>query len=82
VILTWKTCGFTYIWCSKVSGNIDSYTADLENILSRSRKLRLHFKRILERKIKTAVAIFEGLVQAKVMQASAERFKRWLPMSP
>lgn len=48
---------------------------DLENILSRSKKLRLRFKRILERKIKTAVAIFEGLVRAKVMQASAEEIQ-------
>ena len=48
---------------------------DLENIVSRSRKLRLRFKRILERKIKTAVAIFEGLVQTKVMQATTEEIQ-------
>ena len=48
---------------------------DLDNILSRSRKLRLRFKRILERKIKTAVAIFEGLVQTKVIQATTEEIQ-------
>ena len=48
---------------------------DLENIVSRSRKLRLRFKRILERKIKTAVAIFEGLVQTKVIQATTEEIQ-------
>ncbi|HJW28129.1 MAG TPA: TetR/AcrR family transcriptional regulator [Saprospiraceae bacterium] len=45
---------------------------DLDNIVSRSRKLRLRFKRILERKIKTAGAIFEGLVQTRIIRASAE----------
>ena len=45
---------------------------DLENILSRSKKLRSRFKRILERKIKTAIAICEGLVQTGVMQATSE----------
>jgi len=48
---------------------------DLENIVSRSRKLRLRFKRILERKIKTAVAILEGLVQTKVIQATTEEIQ-------
>ncbi len=48
---------------------------DLDNIVSRSRKLRLRFKRILERKIKTAVAIFEGLVQTKVIQATSEEIQ-------
>ncbi len=45
---------------------------DLENILSRSRKLRLRFKRILERKIKTAIDICKGLVEAGVMCATTE----------
>ena len=48
---------------------------DLENIVSRSKKLRLRFKRILERKIKTAVAILEGLVQTKVIQATTEEIQ-------
>ncbi len=48
---------------------------DLENMLSRSRKLRLRFKRILERKIKTAIAICEGLVQTGVMCASSEEIQ-------
>ncbi len=45
---------------------------DLENILGRSRKLRLHFRRILEKKIKTSIAICQGLVDAGVMQANDE----------
>ncbi len=48
---------------------------DIENILSRSRKLRLRFRRILERKIKTAVAICEGLVQSGVMLANPEEIQ-------
>lgn len=48
---------------------------DLENIMSRSRKLRLRFKRIVERKIKTAVAICEGLVQTHVMYADSEEIQ-------
>ena len=37
---------------------------DLDNILSRNKKLRTHFRRILERKISTATAICKGLVEA------------------
>jgi AcrR family transcriptional regulator len=48
---------------------------DLENILSRSRKLRLRFKRILDRKIKTAIAICEGLVATGVMKATGEEIQ-------
>lgn len=48
---------------------------DLDNIVSRSRKLRLRFKRILERKIKTAGAIFEGLVQTGIIKATAEEIQ-------
>ncbi|MFO1424991.1 MAG: TetR/AcrR family transcriptional regulator [Candidatus Competibacteraceae bacterium] len=45
---------------------------DLDNILSRNKKLRTHFRRILERKINTATAICEGLVDAGVMNATGE----------
>lgn len=48
---------------------------DLENILSRSRKLRLRFKRVLDRKIKTAIAICEGLVKTGVMRADSEEIQ-------
>ena len=45
---------------------------DLDNILSRNKKLRTHFRRILERKISTATTICKGLVDAGVMNASSE----------
>ena len=45
---------------------------DLDNILSRNKKLRTHFRRILERKISTAAAICKGLVDAGVMNATSE----------
>jgi len=45
---------------------------DLDNILSRNKKLRTHFRRILERKINTAAAICKGLVEAGVMNATSE----------
>ncbi|MCP5158396.1 MAG: TetR/AcrR family transcriptional regulator [Gammaproteobacteria bacterium] len=45
---------------------------DLDNILSRNKKLRTHFRRILERKVSTATAICKGLVEADVMNASSE----------
>lgn len=45
---------------------------DLDNILSRNKKLRTHFRRILERKINTAVAICNGLTSAGIMNASDE----------
>ncbi len=45
---------------------------DLDNILSRNKKLRTHFRRILERKVSTAAAICNGLVEAGLMNATAE----------
>ncbi len=45
---------------------------DLDNILSRNKKLRTHFRRILERKVNTAAAICKGLVEAGVMHATPE----------
>ncbi len=44
---------------------------DLDNILSRNKKLRTHFRRILERKIHTAEVILRGLVEVGVMNATA-----------
>lgn len=45
---------------------------DLENILNRNRKLRTHFRRILERKMSTAAAICQGLVEARIMNATPD----------
>ncbi len=45
---------------------------DLDNILSRNKKLRTHFRRIVERKINTAAAICKALVGAGVMTATTE----------
>jgi AcrR family transcriptional regulator len=45
---------------------------DLDNLLSRNKKLRTHFRRILERKVSTSAAICKGLVEAGVMDASSE----------
>ena len=45
---------------------------DLNNILNRSKKLRTHFRRILERKMSTATAICRGLVEAGIMTATRE----------
>lgn len=43
---------------------------DLDNILGRNRKLRGHFRRLLERKAATAAAICKGLTSAGVMTAN------------
>ncbi len=45
---------------------------DLDNILNRNKKLRTHFRRILERKMTTATAICQGLVEVGVMNATRE----------
>jgi AcrR family transcriptional regulator len=45
---------------------------DLDNILSRNKKLRARFRRILERKVSTATAICKGLADAGVMNATSE----------
>lgn len=44
---------------------------DLVDILSRNRRLRMRFSRILKRATENAVAVMRGLVQAGVMRASA-----------
>ena len=43
---------------------------DLVDILSRNRKLRMHFARILKRAADSATEVMRGLVQAEVMRAS------------
>ena len=45
---------------------------DLDNLLSRNKKLRTHFRRILGRKVSTAATICKGLIEAGVMDASSE----------
>lgn len=45
---------------------------DLDNILGRNKKLRTHFRRILERKVSTAATICTGLKDAGIMDATAE----------
>jgi AcrR family transcriptional regulator len=44
---------------------------DLVDILSRNRKLRMHFARILKRAADSATDVMRGLVQAGIMRASA-----------
>ncbi|MGQ0800853.1 MAG: TetR/AcrR family transcriptional regulator [Pseudomarimonas sp.] len=48
---------------------------DLVDILSRNRKLRLHFGRILKRGSENATEVLRGLVQAEVMRASADEIR-------
>ena len=48
---------------------------DLVDILSRNRKLRLHFGRILKRATENAQDVMRGLVQAGVMRASADEIQ-------
>lgn len=48
---------------------------DLDNILSRNKKLRTHFRRILERKVSAAATICKGLVEAGVMIATPEEIE-------
>lgn len=45
---------------------------DLDSILNRNKKLRTHFRRILERKMSTAAAICQGLVEARIMNATSD----------
>jgi len=48
---------------------------DLVDILSRNRKLRLHFGRILKRGTDNATEVLRGLVQAGIMRASADEIR-------
>jgi AcrR family transcriptional regulator len=48
---------------------------DLDNILTRNRKIRLRFRRILERKVRTAITICKGLVDAGIMHATMEEIE-------
>jgi AcrR family transcriptional regulator len=45
---------------------------DLVDILSRSRKIRMHFSRILKRATESATEVMRGLVAAGIMRASNE----------
>ncbi len=48
---------------------------DLVEILSRNRKLRLHYARILKRAAENAAAVMRGLTAAGVMRASADEIR-------
>ncbi len=48
---------------------------DLVDILSRNRKLRMHFGRILRRGSDNATEVLRGMVQAGVMRASADELR-------
>ena len=48
---------------------------DLDNILGRNRKIRMRFRRILERKVQTAIIICKGLVDSGIMQANSEEIE-------
>ena len=49
--------------------------ANLDDLLSRSRKLRHHFARIVERKFAVVVALCEGLVRARAMRARPDEIR-------
>ena len=48
---------------------------DLVDILSRNRKLRMHFARILKRASENARAVMRGLAAAGIMRASADEIR-------
>ena len=48
---------------------------DLVDILSRNRKLRLHFGRILKRGSENATEVLRGLAQAGILRASADEIR-------
>jgi AcrR family transcriptional regulator len=48
---------------------------DLNDLLSRNRLLETHFKRLIEHKVKTAVALCDGLVAQGQMQASTKEIQ-------
>ena len=45
---------------------------NLDDVLARNRRLRLHFNRIIDRKFEIVVGLFEALVRARVMRARSE----------
>ncbi len=48
---------------------------DLVDILSRNRKLRMHFSRILKRASENAAAVMRGLAAAGILRASADEIR-------
>ncbi len=48
---------------------------DLVNILSRNRKLRMHFARILKRAAESAAGVLRGLATAGIIRASADEMR-------
>ena len=48
---------------------------DLVDILSRNRKLKLHFGRMLNRAANSASEVLKGLAQAEIMRATADEIR-------
>lgn len=48
---------------------------DLNDLLSRNRTLEIHFKQILERKVRTAAGLLEGLAAAGELEARSEEIE-------
>lgn len=48
---------------------------DLVDILSRNRKLKMHFARILERAANSAAAVMHGLAQAGILRATPDEIR-------
>jgi len=48
---------------------------DLDNILGRNKKLRIHFRRLLQRKVQTAIDICKGLAEVGIMEANPEEIE-------
>ncbi|OQW95861.1 MAG: TetR family transcriptional regulator [Beggiatoa sp. IS2] len=48
---------------------------DLNNLLSRNKKLQSRFRRILDRKAQTAITICQGLVETGIMQATPDEIE-------
>lgn len=48
---------------------------DLDNLISRNRKLHSHFKRVIDRSINTAISICNGLVESGAMHATRDEIE-------
>ena len=61
---TSRTSGCSCTWCSSASGTTASSIATWSNILSRNRRLRMRFARILKRADEQTHTVMRGLSQA------------------
>ena len=48
---------------------------NLDDLLTRNRRMRAHFNRIVERKLGTVVALCQGLVEARAMRAGSAEIR-------